>query len=80
MNAPGSIALRQHEELLNAYLRKQREYEDQGLIPREEPTLISRYQTIWELVGALHLGLVIALGSILLNFIFLNVLLHLPPP
>ncbi len=67
------------EDLVKAYLYVQQKYEDEGQIPRDRGTLLSRYRSFWETMGAIHLGMLIAVVSIWLNFIVINFLLHLPP-
>lgn len=67
------------QELLRAYLLAQRKYEDEGRIPLDRGTILTRYRRFWEALGAIHLGLLIAIMTIVLNFIIVNMLLHLAP-
>ena len=67
------------ESLADAYLYIQQKYEDEGRIPRDPGNVLSDHQALWEKLGAIHLGLFVAAFSIVVNFILINFLLHLPP-
>ena len=71
------LRLRQH--LAQAYLDVQRKYEDEGRMPRGGGTVLTLYRVFWEIVGAIHLGILITAISIVMNFILINFLLHLAP-
>ena len=67
------------KELSQAYLAAQEKYEAQGAIPKDSDAVLSGYRQVWEIMGAAHLGLLVAIISILLNFIVVNIIFHLPP-
>ena len=66
-------------ELVHAYIAIQRTYEEKGSISKDSGTILTRYQGLLETLGAAHLGLLIAVFSIVSNFILVNILLHLLP-
>ena len=70
---------RVREELVNAYLHVQQQYEDEGQNPKDEGTVFSRYRGLWETMGAIHVGLLVAAVTLLLNFIVINIIFHLAP-
>ena len=67
------------DELVHAYITVQRTYEEKGSIPKDSGTILTRYQELLETLGAVHLGLLVAVLSIHLVFIVVNYLLHLTP-
>ena len=67
------------DELVHAYMAIQQVYEEKGSISKGSGTLLTRYQGLLETLGAVHLGLLIAVTSIVFNFILVNYLLHLLP-
>lgn len=67
------------EELVQAYLAVQKKYEEQGVIPKKQETILTRHQPLLERIGAVHLGLLVAALTLLFNFIVINYLLHLQP-
>jgi len=67
------------DELVHAYIAIQQSYEERGSISKDSGTILSRYQRLLEILGAVHLGLLIAVFSIVFNFILVNFLLHLLP-
>lgn len=67
------------DELVYAYVRLQNESERSFPDTYARSTILSRYRGLWEFAGALHLGVFCAATTILLNFIVVNLLLHLPP-
>jgi len=67
------------EDLVLAYLSVQKRYEDQGVIPKAQESLLSEHKLLLEKMGAVHLGLTVAAFSILFNFVLVNLLLHLLP-
>jgi hypothetical protein len=70
---------RVRERLADAYLYVQQKYEDEGRIPRDSGNVLSRHRALWETLGAIHLGMLVTAVSIVMNFIVINFLLHLPP-
>jgi len=67
------------DELVHAYIAIQQTYEEKGSISKDNGTILTRYQGLLETLGAVHLGLLIAVFSIVFNFILVNYLLHLLP-
>ena len=67
------------DELVHAYITIQQSYEEKGSISKDSGTILTRYQGLLETLGAIHLGLLVAVLSIVFNFILINFLLHLPP-
>ena len=67
------------DELVEAYIAIQRTYEEKGSISKDSGTILMRQQELWETLGAVHIGLLIAVFSIVFNFILVNFLLHLMP-
>ncbi len=67
------------DELVHAYIAIQQAYEEKGSISKDSGTLLTQYQELLETLGAAHLGLLIAVFSIVFNFILVNFLLHLQP-
>ncbi len=67
------------DELVRAYIAIQQTYEEKGFISKDSGTILTRYQGLLETVGAIHLGLLIAIFSIVFNFIMVNYFLHLLP-
>ena len=67
------------DELVHAYIAIQQTYEEKGSISKDSGTILTRYQELLETLGAVHLGLLIAVFSIVFNFILVNFLLHLQP-
>ena len=67
------------DELVLAYMAVQKKHEEQGVIPKQQETTLTRYQPLLEIMGAVHLGLLVAAISIVFNFILINLLLHLLP-
>ncbi|MGE0859325.1 MAG: hypothetical protein AB7P42_09475 [Gammaproteobacteria bacterium] len=70
---------RMRESLADAYLYIQKKYEDEGRIPRDSGNVLSSHQALWETLGAIHLGMFVAAVSVVMSFILINFLLHLPP-
>jgi len=67
------------DELVHAYIAIQQAYEEKGSISKNSETILTRYQGLLETLGAIHIGLLVAVLSIVSNFILVNFLLHLPP-
>jgi len=67
------------DELVDAYIAIQRTYEEEGSISKDSGTVLTRYQGLLETLGAVHIGLLVAVVSIVFNFILVNFLLHLTP-
>ena len=67
------------DDLVHAYIAIQRAYEEKGSISKDSGTILTRYQGLLENLGAVHLGLLMAVFSIVFNFILVNYLLHLLP-
>ncbi len=67
------------DELVHAYIAIQRTYEEKGSIPKDSGTILTQHQELLETLGAVHLGLLVAVLSIVSNFILVNYLLHLLP-
>lgn len=67
------------DELVHAYIAIQQTYEEKGSISKDSGTILTRYQGLLETLGAVHLGLLIAVLAIVFNFILVNYLLHLQP-
>ncbi|NNE64207.1 MAG: hypothetical protein HKN34_08990 [Gammaproteobacteria bacterium] len=67
------------DELVRAYIAIQQIYEEKGSIPKDSETILKRYQGLLETLGAIHLGLLVASFSIVLNFFIVNYILHLLP-
>jgi hypothetical protein len=62
---------------LRAYLEVQRDQEAQGAMPRSGQDVLSRFRVVFECLGAIQVGLLVACVTILLNFLIVVVLLHL---
>jgi len=67
------------DELVHAYIAIQRTYEEKGSISKDSGTILTKHQRLLETIGAVHIGLLVAVLSIVSNFILINFLLHLPP-
>ena len=67
------------DELAAAYIDLQETCEAQGLIAPRPGSLLSRHRHLLEILGAIHLGLVTSALCILVNFLVVNFMLHLPP-
>ena len=67
------------DELVQAYMTIQQIYEEKGSIPKDDGIILTRYQELLETLGAVHLGLLIAVFSIIFNFMMVNFILHLLP-
>lgn len=68
------------DKLVHAYMAIQQTYEENGSISKDnEKTILRQNQRLMETLGAVHLGLLVAVLSILSNFILVNYLLHLLP-
>ena len=67
------------DELVHAYIAIQQAYEEKGSIPKDSGTILKQNQELLETLGAVHLGLLIAVFSIVLNFTLVNYFLHLLP-
>lgn len=67
------------DELVHAYITIQEIYEKKGSISKDSETILTRNRELLETLGAVHLGLFIAVFSIILNFTLVNYLLHLLP-
>ena len=67
------------DELVHAYTTIQRTYEEKGSISKDNGTILMQYQELLETLGAVHIGLLVAVLSIVFNFILINFLLHLTP-
>lgn len=76
-NAPEDSHLR--EDLVTAYLYVQQKCQEEGTIPVDKGNILSRNRGLLEIIGAIHLGLLLAVLSILMSFIVINYLLHLQP-
>jgi hypothetical protein len=66
-------------ELVHAYIAIQQTYEEKGAISKDSGTILTQYQGLLETLGAVHLGLLIAVFSIVFNFFLVNFFLHLLP-
>jgi hypothetical protein len=67
------------DELVHAYIAIQRTYEEEGSISKDSGTILTRYRKLIETLGAVHIGLLVAVLSIHFVFIVVNYLLHLTP-
>ena len=67
------------DELVHAYIAIQQTYEGKGSISKDSGTILTQNQELLETLGAVHLGLLIAVFSIVFNFTLVNLLLHLLP-
>lgn len=67
------------DELVHAYMALQQTYEENGSIPKDSGTILARHRGLLETLGAIHLGLLIAVFSIITNFFLVNYLFHLQP-
>jgi len=67
------------DELVDAYIAIQQTYEENGSISKDSGTILTQYQKLLETLGAVHLGLLIAVFSIVFNFLLVNFILHLLP-
>ena len=67
------------DELVHAYIAIQRTYEEKGSISKDGGTILTKHQELLETLGAVHIGLLVAVLSIVSNFILINFLLHLSP-
>ena len=63
--------------LLRAYLEVQRDQEAQGALPRSGQNVLTRFRVLFECLGAILLGLLVASFAILVNFVIVVMLLHL---
>lgn len=66
-------------ELVDAYIAVQQSYEEKGSIAKDSGTILKQNQDLLEILGAAHLGLLVAVISIGLNFVVVNYFLHLLP-
>ena len=66
-------------ELVHAYIAIQRTYEEEGSISKDSGTILTRHQGLLETLGAVHIGFLVAVFSIVFDFILINFLLHLSP-
>lgn len=78
MTHPSGLRDGEFEELLvRAYLEIQRDQEAQGAMPRSGQDVLSRFRLLFECLGAIQMGLLVACVTILLNFLIVVVVLHL---
>jgi hypothetical protein len=78
VTAPSSLREEEREQLLlRAYLEMQREQEANGVLPRSGRNVLTRFRRVFECLGALQIGLLVACLTILLNFLIVVMLLHL---
>jgi len=62
---------------LHAYAEAQESFEAKGKLPRPAGNLLARFRHVFEFIGAIQLGLLVACISILLNFMIVLLILHL---
>lgn len=78
MTEPAGLRDEELEELLlHAYLEVQSDQEAKGAMPRSGETVLTRFRGVFESIGAIQLGLVVACAAILLNFLIVVMLFHL---
>lgn len=63
--------------LLETYLEVEQEQEADLSIPRSDSHSLGRFRRMFELLGAIHLGLLIACLTIFIEFVILRLILHL---
>jgi len=63
--------------LLETYMQVHDEQEKLGRLPDSSDNFLSRHSTFLQMIGAIHLGLLIASLTILLNYIVLRMILHI---
>ena len=62
---------------LHAYFEAQESCETKGTLLRPEVNVLGRFRHVFEFIGAIQLGLLVACISILLNFMIVLMILHL---
>lgn len=78
MSVPSGLRDAERAELLlRAYLETQREQEASGALPRSGRTVLTRLRPLFECLGAIQVGALIACFTIFLNFLIVVMLLHL---
>lgn len=78
MTAPAGLREEELEELLlRAYLEVQGDQEASGAIPPSGATVLARFRSVFEWVGAIQLGLLVACTTVLLNFLIVVMLFHI---
>ncbi len=65
------------EERLACFAEMQQRLEREGTLAAGPPLLLRAYERVLQLVGGVLIGLVVASGSVLINFVLFNYLLHL---
>lgn len=77
MTEPSGLRDAELEELLlRAYLEVQRDQEAKGAMPRSGRDVLTRFRVLFECLGAIQLGLLVACVTILLNFLIVVKILH----
>jgi hypothetical protein len=78
VTAPSGLREEERAELLlRAYLEVEREQQERGALPRKRRNVLTRFRPLFECLGAIQLGLLIACLTIFLNFLLVVMLLHL---
>ena len=62
---------------LRAYFEAGESLEGKGALPRQAENVLARFRSVFEFVGAVQLGLLVASVSVLLNFVIVLMFLHL---
>ena len=78
MSTPSGLRDEERAELLlRAYLEMEREQQERGALPRRRRTVLTRFRLLFECLGAIQIGLLVACLTIFLNFLIVVMLLHL---
>jgi len=65
------------EERLACFAEMQQRLEREGTIPPGPPLLLRTYERPLHMAGGVLIGLVVASGSVLINFVLFNYIRHL---
>jgi len=65
------------ELLLTAFLDVQQEQEQRGAQPRRDENVLARFRGVFEFIGAIQLGLLLAAVGVLLVFLVSRMMFHL---
>jgi hypothetical protein len=78
LTAPSNLREEERQELLlRAYLEMQREQQERGALPPSGRNVLTRFRRVFECLGAIQIGLLIACFTIFMNFLIIVMLLHL---
>lgn len=78
MTVPNELSDEDLRDLhLEVFLEFQKEQEDKGVIPRGGQNVLTRFRSVFEVLGAISLAFFLASMTVFLNFFIVRLLFHL---